>query len=173
MKKQLIIVLALCLLPIGSLLAQAINTKAQSVFLFNFARYAEWPAKAEGDNIIRFGILGKTDVFKELDEVLKVKTINGKKCLVEKITSAAPQGYYHIIFVADSESGKLETLLAALGDKPTMVVTERDNLVKKGASISFVITDDQKLQFQLNNEVFSRTKIQMATSLRSLAVAAQ
>lgn len=173
MKKQLILTLLFCMLPVAALLAQAVNYKAQSVFLFNFARYAEWPANAPENETLRFGILGKTEVFKELDAVLKVKTINGKKCLVEKITSASPQGYYHIIFVADNESGKLDDLLKALGDTPTMVVTERDNLVKKGATISFLITDEQKLQFQLNANVLARHKILMASSLKNLAQVVQ
>ncbi|AHM60722.1 hypothetical protein D770_12330 [Flammeovirgaceae bacterium 311] len=170
-KKQLIIVIALCLLPVSSLLAQAVNHKAQSVFLFNFARYAEWPASAPDNEVIRFGIMGKTEVFKELDEVLKVKTINGKKCQVEKIANPATAGYYHIIFVADNESSKLAELLKALGDKPTLVVTERDNLVRKGAAISFIIADDQKLHFQLNTNALNKAKIQLANSLKSLALA--
>lgn len=169
MKKQLILILTLCLLPLSSLLAQAVNYKAQSVFLFNFARYAEWPAAAPDNEVIRFGILGKTDVFNELDEVLKQKTINGKKCIVEKITNVTDPAFYHIIFVADNESGKLAALLTALGDKPTLVVTERDNLVRKGAAISFIINDDKKLQFQLNNDVINKIKIQLSTSLKSLA----
>ncbi len=173
MKKQFIIAIALCLLPLGSLLAQGVNYKAQSVFLFNFARYTEWPANAPDNEVIRFGILGKTNVFEELDEVLKLKTINGKKCQVEKITNPAAVGFYHIIFVADNESAKLGDLLKALGDKPTLVVTERDNLVKKGAAISFLITDEKKLQFQLNSEVLTKIKIQMASSLRSLAQVVQ
>lgn len=171
MKKQLIIAIALCLLPVCSLLAQGVNYKAQSVFLFNFARYAEWPSNMANNEVIRFGILGKTDVFKELDEVLKLKTINGKKCQVEKIANPTAVGNYHIIFVADNESGKLDQLLKALGDKPTLVVTERDNLTRKGAAMSFMITDDQKLQFQMNNEVLARIKVQIAHSLKSLALA--
>lgn len=170
MKKQLYMALVLCLLPLSSLLAQGVNYKAQSVFLFNFARYAEWPAATPDNEVIRFGVLGKTGVFEELDEVLKQKTINGKKCTIEKITNPAAATFYHIIFVADGESGKLADLLKALGDKPTLVVTERDNLVRKGAAISFLISDDNKLKFQLNNEVIERIKIQLASSLRSLAL---
>lgn len=169
MKKQLILVMALCLLPLGSLLAQAVNYKAHSLFLFNFARYTEWPASTADSEVIRFGVLGKSDVVEELNKILKGKTINGKRCQVEKITNATSPGFYHIIFVADSESGQLLELLKTLGDQPTLVVTERENLVKKGAAISFLISDEQKLQFQLNNEVISKINIQMASSLKGLA----
>lgn len=173
MNKQLILIIALCLLPLSSLLAQAVNYKAHSLFLFNFARYTEWPAGTADSEVIRFGVLGKSEVVKELDAILKGKTINGKKCLVEKIANAASPGFYHIIFVADGESGKLLDLLKTLGDGPTLVVTERENLVKKGAAISFMITDEQKLQFQINNEVISKIKIQMASSLKGLAQVVQ
>ncbi|EMR02223.1 YfiR family protein [Cesiribacter andamanensis] len=169
MKKILLLGIALCLLPLGSLLAQAVNHKAHSVFLYNFVRYAEWPANAPDNEVIRFGVLGKSGVFDELDEVLKVKTVNGKKCLVERITDPSKVGFYHIIFVADGESGKLADLLAAIGSRPTLVVTERDNLVRKGAAISFMVSDDNKLQFQLNDQVLTSRNIQLAASLRSMA----
>lgn len=168
-KKLVFVGVLFSLLPFGSLLAQGVNHKAHSVFLYNFARYAEWPATAPNNEVIRFGILGKSGVFDELDEVLKIKTVNGKKCVVERITNPANMGFYHIIFVADSESNKLAELLAAIGSKPTLVVTERDNLVRKGASISFLVSDDNKLQFQLNEQVLSSRNIQLASSLRSMA----
>lgn len=169
MKKHLLTTLLLCLLPLSSLLAQSINYKVQSVLLFNFARYAEWPASAPNKEVIRFGILGKTKVLEELDGVLKLKTIDGKKCTVEQLKSAGVTDYYHIIFVADNESDKLAELLQALGDRPTLVVTERDNLIRKGAAISLLITDDQKLKFQLNDQAIEKTKVQLSASLRSIA----
>jgi hypothetical protein len=168
-KKFLFLGVLLSCLPLGSLLAQAVNHKAHSVFLYNFARYAEWPANAPDQEVIRFGILGKSGVFDELDAVLKAKMVNGKKCVVERITNPAHIAYYHIIFVADSESAKLPELLAAVGDRPTLVVTERDNLVRKGASISFIISDDNKLNFQLNDQALASHNIQMANSLKSMA----
>lgn len=170
MKRTIFVGLVLSLLPLSAVLAQAVNHKAHSVFLYNFARYAEWPASAPHNDVVRFGILGKSGVFEELDEVLKVKTINGKKCVVERITDPATAEFYHIVFVADSDSGKLTDLLAAIGSKPTMVVTERDNLVRKGASISFIVSDDNKLQFQLNDQVLNSRNIQLSASLKGMAL---
>lgn len=162
--------LAMLLLFAQNIRAQAVNYKAQSVFLYNFARYTEWPAAAANEDVVRFGIIGKTQVFDELSESMQNKQIQGKKIVVEQLEELHAGKLYHLLFVADNASNRIEELMAAVGTMPSLVVTERDGLIKKGAMVSFVISDDNRLRFEINDVALIQHQLRMASTLKSLAV---
>lgn len=150
--------------------AQSINYKAYSVFLLTFARFTEWPAEVAESPVIRFAVLGNSGIYDELTESLPGKTINGKKCTVEKIDSPANLKDYHMVFLPALKSGQLSDIVKQTANLPVLIITEHDGLVRKGAAISFVITDNQKLGFELNESVLKERHLRMASQLKSLAL---
>lgn len=164
------ILTGMLLLP-GKVAAQSINHKAYGVFIFTFARFTEWPSQVENSQVFRFAVLGNSNIYDELAASLPGKTINGKKCVVEKVDSPAMLKGYNVVFLPALKSGQLNEVLKQTADLPILIVTEHDGLVKKGAAISFVITDDQKLGFELNETALKERQLRMANQLRSLALA--
>lgn len=163
------IITGMLLLP-GKAAAQSINYKAYGIFIFTFARFTEWPAQMEESPVIKFAVLGNSSIYDELAESLPGKTINGKKCTVEKVDSPAMLKGYHVVFLPALKSGQLNDVLKQTAKLPILIITEHDGLVKKGAAISFVITDDQKLGFELNETVLKERELRMASQLKSLAL---
>ena len=59
--------------------------------------------------------------------------------------------------------------MKAISGKPTMIVTEREGLHKKGADISFFVNDQGKLNFDLNLTEMTKRELTMSKSLTTLA----
>jgi len=79
MKKPLI-TLVMLLLSL-SLWSQEPTFKA--LFIFNFAKYIEWPNQEERSEFV-IGIYGNDQVIKELDKLAAVRKINNKTIVIKK-----------------------------------------------------------------------------------------
>jgi hypothetical protein len=159
--------LVLVLSPI-KLMAQAPEYKYQSLFMYNFTKYIQWPESAQsGDFII--GVLGNSYILAELEKVAGTKSVGNQKIIVRKVSSAAEGEKCHILFVPKSESKDFESLQNALKSKPVLVVTEKEGLCKKGSTINFIFLEG-KMRFELNQNAASTAGLKISTQLVSLAV---
>jgi hypothetical protein len=155
----------LMILPTRSV-AQTTNYKAYAIFLYNFTKYVHWPeGSLTGD--FKITVVGNSKVTQELTAIVQNKTVLGKKIVVSQVNTAQELTGAHLVYLSGSRSGDLEELLEQLAGKPVLVVTERDGLVRKGASISFVTLDDNSLRFTLNDQALNN--LQIAQELKSLA----
>ncbi len=146
--------------------AQTTNYKAYAIFLYNFTKYVHWPeGSLTGD--FKITVVGNSKVTQELTAIVQNKTVLGKKIVVSQVNTAQELTGAHLVYLSGSRSGDLEELLEQLAGKPVLVVTERDGLVRKGASISFVTLDDNSLRFTLNDQALNN--LQIAQELKSLA----
>lgn len=154
----------------GKASAQSINYKAYGIFIYTFARFTEWPEELKDNPEIKFAVLGNSEVYNELVDVLPSKTINGKKCSIERVDSPEKLKGYHLVFIPALKSGQLNEVLLQTSQQPLLIITENDGLIKKGAAISFVITDQKKLGFELNEAALGERNLRVAAQLKALAV---
>lgn len=160
--------LALLLLP-SNAAAQSKNYKAYGVFVFSFARYVEWPAEMKNNAEIRIAVLGDGPLYQELAASLSTRTVNGKKFVVQSVDSPDKLNNFSIVVLPANKNGQLSEVLKATAKQASLIVTEHDGLIKKGAAISFLVTDDKKLTFELNEEALNERQLKMASSLKSFA----
>lgn len=137
----------------------------QSAYIYNFAKYIKWPAEYQTFTI---GVFGDADIMDQLAKTLKGKKIGGKEITLKKIGSAEESAQCHIVYLPSSKSKDLPSLLKAVNGKSVLVVTEED-LIKKGAVISFVVEDD-KLRFKLNQSAMTKAGLIAAEGLLKLAI---
>ncbi len=148
--------------------AQLSNYKAYSIFVYNFAKYTNWPAEASADDFV-ITVVGKSDILEELNTLAQTKTLNGRKITVRQTSETAGIDKSHLVFVAANKSGSLDEIVKKTKGKPTLIVTERDGLVKKGAHISFIALDNEPLKFEVNTQAMENHHLQMAKSLLALS----
>ncbi len=137
----------------------------QSAYLFNFAKYITWPNERQDFTI---AIFGKTELSKELENTLREKKVHGLEIKVKEVHSIDDLPECQIIFLPESNSRTLTSLKSAVSGKHVLIVSEED-LIKKGASISFVIYDD-RLRFKLNKDSLSDAGLVASDGLLNLAV---
>jgi hypothetical protein len=60
-------------------------------------------------------------------------------------------------------------LKAKFEDKPTLIVTDKNGLAKKGSCINFKLVGD-KLKFEINEEAIVNSKLKVSSQLIAMGV---
>jgi len=148
--------------------SQTTNYKTYSVFLYSFAKYVEWPEGAkQGDFVI--AVYGSPKMLSELQASATGRKAGRQNIKIVEAKSLAEISGAQMVFVGDLKSGSTDDIVKQFKGIPLLIVTERDGLIKKGAGISFLITDDNSLRFQLNEPALSDQKLKVGTALANLA----
>jgi hypothetical protein len=148
---------------------QAQDYKYQSLFVYNFTKYIQWPANAQsGDFVI--GVLGNSPMVGELEKVSANKMVGTQKIVVKKLSNVAEAETCQMVFIPLDSSPKFDAALEALKNKPILVITEKDGLGKRGSGINFVINDG-KMRFELNQAATQSAGLKVSSQLTSLAIA--
>lgn len=150
--------------------AQSKNYKAYGVFIFSFARYTEWPAEMKTEEEVKIAVLGNSALYDELASAFATRTVSGKKLIVQRVDAPEQLNGFHIVVLPANKNGQLSEVVKATDKQATLIITEHDGQTKKGAAISFVITDEKRLAFELNEAALNERQLKIASSLKSLAV---
>ena len=137
----------------------------QSAYLYNFAKYIRWPAE-QSQYVI--GVYGESEITEDLRNLLKGKKIGGKEVVVRILTDDTALDEMHIVYLPADYSRKITFLKESTKGKSILLVTEED-LIKKGALISFTIEDD-RLRFKLNKKAFANANLIASEGLLKLAI---
>jgi YfiR/HmsC-like len=148
--------------------AQSTNYKTYSVFLYSFIKYIEWPADTKtGDFVI--GVYGNSKMASELQAGVAGRKNAGQTIKIKEAQNLSDLAGVQLVFIGDSKSSSTADIVKQFKGQPVLIVTERDGLIKKGASVSFLITDESLLKFQINEQILAEQKLKAASALVQLA----
>ena len=138
--------------------AKAVSTpsaeyKIKAVFLYNFAQFAEWPARtfADAHAPLIIGILGEDPFGTYLDELIKDEKIGERPLLVRRYRAIKEIAECHILFVSRSEAARLGTIIPLLKGQSVLTISDADAFTRRGGMIRFV-TDNGKIRLRINVE---------------------
>jgi hypothetical protein len=139
----------------------------QTAYLYNFAKYVTWPSEPETFVI---GIYGNPNNLEFLQTTLQSKKMKGKSIEVIAVTdeTAIENNSVNMIFVPEGKSKNFNVLLKAIEGKSILVVTG-DDMIKKGAMISFVV-ENEKLRFKLKKSIMESVGLVASEGLLKLAI---
>jgi hypothetical protein len=151
----------------GSLWARAQNPQTHTIYIYSFAKMIQWPEEdKKGDFEIL--VLGEAPILAELQKMAERKRVGDRSIKVVKINSLGEFQKGHILFIPAGQSGQLGEVLAKVGDKATLVVTEQAGLASKGSDINFILKEG-RTAFELNQAALMKHKLKAATELVKLA----
>lgn len=136
-------------------LAMAITSGAQgfdylenAVYTYNFVRYTSWPQKKA---VIQIGIVGTTPLEAELKKLLARKKNSSTEYVVKNIQPAEARGV-DVVIVARSSADKLKAVCDHTAKAPILIISEKENMDRTGACISFFLDEDNdfKTGYQLS-----------------------
>ena len=145
--------------------AQTTNYQVYALFVVNIAKYSEFP-QLQGE--LEIASYGRSKAY---DELLKQngKTINGHTLKVTQSDDLSVLQKASVIYLADSKSSALDEVLKATEGRPVMIICEREGLFRRGAGLSFVVTDNNTLRFDVNNGELEKRQIKISKNLTALA----
>ncbi len=154
------------LLVVGTIHAQTSSyLDLQAAYIFNFAKYVAWPGASSRFVI---GVYGELKIMGFLETALKGKKIGGKRIELKVVETTEDMQICNIIYLPESGSKNIKQLTLDTEGKNILIVTE-DDLIKKGAAISFFVEDD-RLKFKLRPAALSRAGLSASEGLLKLAL---
>jgi len=114
--------------------------QVKAVFLFNFAQFVEWPARAFPDPQAPFviGVLGKDPFGPDLDAVVRGETIDHRPLVIERYRNIGELHNCNILFIGRSETGELPHILEVLKGRSILTVTDAEDGDPGGVMIRLV-----------------------------------
>ncbi|MDP3857921.1 MAG: YfiR family protein [Stagnimonas sp.] len=156
----------------GAHAAEAVSKEYQikAAFLYNFAKFVEWPPAsfADASSPIIIGVLGQNPFGGELEQVVKDRKINGRDVLIKTLETVEQAASVQIVFLAAGEDARIPKLLAAVSDKAVLTVGESDAFASQGGAIRFVL-DGDKVRFRINLTPADRAHLKIGGQLQQLA----
>jgi hypothetical protein len=133
--------LALLLAPDAGAVVRA--NQVEAVFLFNFTQFVEWPASAFADTAapIAICVLGDDPFGRYLDDTVRGESVAGHTLAVRRYRRVQDVVACHVLFIGRSEMVRTAEIVAALGHRSTLTVSDGDTFIERGGMIRFVLAD--------------------------------
>jgi hypothetical protein len=164
------LVAALELLAASPARAQASEAEIKAAFLPRFARYVTWPPAATpraGDPYI-LCVIGGNPFGAAVDQAARSQSVDGRRIIVRRLDSAAGSDGCQIAFVQGTRAVPAGQLLAALGRKPVLTVTDAANGGQRG--IIHFVTASGRVRFFIDESEAARRGLTISSRLLALAV---
>jgi len=169
--------LLLCalLLPAATATSYASGKSAQSAaapqlkaaFLFNFARFTEWPDLTKGAQL-ELCVLGDDQVSSELSSVVRGQRVNGRELSVSKVSTVAAIRGCQVLFVSASEVASNAPLLEAVRTLPVLTVSDSTRFAESLGLVELYV-ESGRMRFAVNLDAVQRTRLRLSSTLLAMA----
>jgi len=168
--KWLAIRVILCFLAVVTQAQSATEFQVKAAFLFNFAKFVEWPADAfsSADAPLQICVLGRDPFGHEFEEMIADKTVNGHRIEVIHPSGVPQAKSCQIIFVAASEKQQVREVLHGLRGASVLTVGDSAGFARMGGIINFVL-DESRVRFEVNVKAAERAHLKVSARLLTVA----
>ena len=163
--------LALCGAPISHAeVGQLSENQVKAAYLFNFAKFVDWPASAfvgPGSPLV-IGFLGKGPSA-EAHEALTGRIAKGRRVQIRQFSRVEEVGGCQILYIAASEKSRLKEILRALPPSGVLTVSDIKHFCTQGGMIGLVIRGE-KVQFEINVGSAESAGLKLSSQMLKLAL---
>ena len=132
----------------------------KAVFLYRFADYVQWPPDALAARKFTIAVLGADEVATRLEELLPNHAILGLPAQVKQISEVRQIGDAQTLYIGRNYRGSLRAVIAALRDRPVLVVSDVVGGLDAGSAVNFVLSD-QHVRFEISTVAASRARLKI------------
>jgi hypothetical protein len=149
--------------PAGSL-----EYPVKAAFLYQFARFTEWPAEVDSSGPLTIAVLGDDPFGAALDKALEGKSVGGRPLAVRRSPDAVGLDGCAILFVSRSETGRLPGLVERAARWPALTVGESEDFTREGGMVRFFL-DGRHVRFEVNLAAVEGARLRLSSRLLALA----
>ncbi|HEY2379734.1 MAG TPA: YfiR family protein [Terriglobia bacterium] len=166
-------VAAICLIlghsPASVSQAGAGEYQVKAAFLYNFAKFVDWPPQAFARGGPSFTICLAGDPFaQELDKIVQGEVLDNRPLMVRRLAHGEDMRGCQMIYIASEEAKRSAEILKAVDDDPILTVGESDDFIDNGGIIRFIKTGG-RIHFQINPDAAERVSLKISARLLRLA----
>jgi hypothetical protein len=151
-------------------LSGATGYEVKTAFLFNFAKFIDWPPSSfvSPQSPFTICVLGQDPFGKVLDDTLQGKTIGNRPFAVRRLKDKTEARRCQMVFVSTSESAPLAEIFGSMQGANVLLVGETPGFVASGGTIEFTI-EDNHVRFAINTDAADRSGLKFSSKLLALA----
>jgi hypothetical protein len=140
--------------------------QVKAVFLFNFARFVDWPAVTFVSASAPFTlcVYGDDPFGADLDAVVRGETIGGRQMLVRRLHDPRDAPQCQIVFIAGSAERELESVVASLDRRATLTVSDIEGAARRGAMIR-MMTVNGRIRLRINLDAVRAAHLTVSSNL--------
>jgi hypothetical protein len=142
----------------------------KATFLYNFAKFVEWPGGGPDTTAASFPIeiIGRDPFDGRFDQLMIGKMINDQPIEVIHSLDAPSPKSVRVAFVSLSEDKRLEALLITYRRNRVLTVSDIADFTQRGGIIGFV-SEPGAVRFRINQAAAERSQLQLSSRLLLLA----
>lgn len=143
--------------------------QVKAAFLFNFAKFVEWPGEALSPGApMAICVLGDDPFGEALDAITKGERVDGRDITIRRLRAATDARTCHVLFVSTSERGGVAAILEQLRGSNVLTVSDIDDFTRAGGMIRFTKLN-YRIGFEISPQAADRAKLRISSKLLSLA----
>jgi hypothetical protein len=149
--------------------APAVEYQVKAVYLFNFAKFVEWPQQAFLNPKTPYTICLAGDPFDTaLQKTVQGESVNGRALAVRRLAAGDSPAGCHLLYISRSEAARTADLLNAVSSAPVLTVGESDEFINNGGMVRFVEAGG-RIRFEINPDAAEQGSLKVSSRLLRLA----
>ena len=142
----------------------------KAVFLYNFCRFIDWPARAFGspDDPMVIGVFGENPFGRMIENTVKGETLRGRRLRVEYYRRPSDLDRCHVLFVSASETNRADEIIAAVAGRSVVTVGETDSFLDRGGMIALT-ADQNRVRLRINPAALRAENLAASSKLLRVA----
>ncbi|MCU0596703.1 MAG: YfiR family protein [Desulfobacterota bacterium] len=141
----------------------------KAAFLYNFAKFAEWPSSAFNhfSDPLVICVLGADPFGNALGE-LEGEPVGGRIIEVQRARTIEELGRCHILFISNTLTADARGICRALSKRPILTVSDIERFAQLGGMIGLTIVD-KRIRFDINLRAAEHAGLKLNPQLLRLA----
>ena len=150
--------------------AQSANgADVKAAFLYNFAKFVEWPASAlPAGQPIAVGIFGNNEIADSLTRLAAGKPVGGHPIQIKRVATTDDPATFHVLFIDNSEQARANELVRRIGKASVLSVSDVPRFLDSGGVIQ-LRTEDNRLRFDVDLQRAQDSRLVINSKLLALA----
>jgi hypothetical protein len=145
--------------------------EVKAAFMYNFARFTEWPIDAfvSESAALVIGVAGDEALRRNVDNVVRGKFAGSRALKTQHVKNPRDMAGIQMLYIGATAASRTEEFVQALNGEPVLTVGEVDGFIEKGGMINFLIADN-RLRFEIGWNATEHSRLKVSSRVLTLAL---
>ena len=162
--------MGIALRPAGARTEDGMEYQAKLAFIYNMAKFVEWPAGSfqDPDSPLTIGIVGIDPFSPVLEAELRTRKVGGHPVEIRTLKVGDAMGACQIVFFPFSERDEALGIVKRLERSNTLTVGETEGFATIGGIVNLIV-ERNRMHFEVNPHAAERAGLKISSRLLTLA----
>jgi hypothetical protein len=139
----------------------------KAAFLFNFAKFTEWPA-LPAQAPVRVCVAGDDTMAGALEETVRGQTIQSHGIQAVPLPGEESARACQVLFVSAADAKRAAALVSDIAAGPVLTVSDLERFTERGGMVELFV-ESGRMKFAINVDAVQRARIRLSSRLLGLA----